>query len=172
MSAEAVPTGGSRESRQVEGKAFARRFCNLLCELQLQPGIYRRIERIVQDFGIERPALRAVYISRYVDPTYFSEEAYGAEAAAHPQLQALVIEGRNLYEFLAFAQGFRCHTTPISTIVNIEETWLEPEPSQPFLFRACLYHSFPAATILYAPDGDLQEYAMQFLDSLKNVRGF
>jgi len=172
MSAELTPSGGTRESRQVEGKAFARRFCNLLCELQLQPGIYRRIERIIQDFGMDKPLLRAVYLSRSVDPSYFAEEAYGTTAADRPQLQALVIEGRNLYEFLAFAQGFRSHVTSISTIVNIEETWLEPEPSQPFVFRACLYHSFPAATILYAPDGDLQEYATQFLDSMKSVRGF
>lgn len=172
MSAELAPSSGGRESRQVEGKAFARRFCNLLCELQLQPGIYRRIERIIQDFGIDKPMLRAVYISRYVDPSYFAEEAYGAQAAERPQLQALVIEGRNLHEFIAFHHGFRSHITPISTVVNIEETWLEPEPAQPFVFRACLYHSFPAATILYAPDGDLQEYAMQFLDSMKNVRGF
>ncbi len=172
MSAELAPSGGGRESRQVEGKAFARRFCNLLCELQLQPGIYRRIERIIQDFGIDKPLLRAVYLSRSVDPSYFSDGSYGEAAAERPQLQALVIEGRNLYEFIAFSQGFRSYTTQISAIVNIEETWFEPEPSQPFVFRACLYHSFPAATILYAPDGDLQEYAMQFLDSMKRIRGF
>lgn len=172
MSAEMTPSGNAREFRQIEGGAFARRFCNLLCELQLQPGIYRRIERLIQDFGMDKPLLRAVYISRSVDPSYFADEAYGALAAERPQLQALVIEGRNLYEFIAFAQGFRSHVTPINSVVNIEETWLEPEPARPFVFRACLYHSFPAATILYAPDGDIQEYAMQFLDVMKHVRGF
>lgn len=87
-------------------------------------------------------------------------------------MQGIAIEGEHLFEFLAFSHGVRIHTTPLQTIMNVEELWLETAPDQPFVFRVCLYHSFPATTILYAPDGDSQDAAVAFITRLKYLRGF
>lgn len=157
---------------QAAGRAFAQRFRNLLCELRLQPGIHQRIETILGDFAAEHSNVRASYLSRDVDESYFSDGSCGWEAAARPKLQGLAIEGENLFEFLAFANGLRMHVTPLSSIMNVEELWLEPAPDQPFVLRVCLYHSFPATTILYAASGDTQESAISFLRRLKYLRGF
>ena len=87
-------------------------------------------------------------------------------------MQGLAIVGENLFEFLAFANGLKMHTTPLASVMNVEELWLEPAPDQPFTFRIALYHSFPATTILTATDGDAQEAAAGFLRRLKYLRGF
>ncbi len=162
----------AQERSRSDGREFSRRFCNLLCELQLHTGIHRRIENLIQHFVEDHPNLRTTYISRSVDPTYFEDGVCGWEAASRPQLQGLVVAGNNLHEFLAFSHGFRSHVTPLGLVVDIEETWLEPEPAQPFLYRACLYHQFPATTILYAPDGEMQDAATRFVQTLKYLRGF
>jgi hypothetical protein len=168
-----LSAGNATEKRTTTaGKEFARRFSNLLCELRLQTGIHQRIEKILGDFVEEHPNVRASYLARTVDESYFSDGSCGWEATARPKLQGLVVEGENLYEFLAFAQGVRIHTTPLNTIMNVEELWLETAPAQPFVLRVCLYHSFPATTILYAPDGDSQDAAVAFLSRLKYLRGF
>lgn len=154
------------------GSEFARRFTNYLCELRLPTGIQKRIERLMGDFAAEHPNLRASYISRSVDESYFNDGSCGWEAAARPKLQGLAIEGENLYEFLAFANGFRTHCTPLTSIMNVEELWLETAPEQPFTLRIFFYHSFPATTILYAPDGESQEAAVSFVQRMKYLRGF
>jgi hypothetical protein len=154
------------------GREFARRFTNTLCELRLPTGIHQRTERLLSEFAEEHPNLRGSYISRAVDESYFSDGSCGWEAVARPKLQGIAIEGENLFEFLAFANGLRSHTTPLNSIMNIEELWLETAPEQPFTLRVCLYHSFPATTILYAPDGETQEAAVSFLRRLKYLRGF
>ncbi len=153
------------------GKEFARKFCNLLCELRLPTGIHQRTERILTEFSEEHANLRASYVSRDVDESYFSDGACGWEAAARPKLQGIALDGGILYEFLAFGNGLRVHTTPMETIMNVEETWIETGPDQPFTLRICLYHSFPATTILYAPEGDGQDAAMAFLSRLKYLKG-
>jgi hypothetical protein len=153
------------------GREFARRFTNTLCELRLPIGIHQRIERLIGEFAEEHPNLRASYISRSVDESYFNDGSCGWEAAARPKLQGVAIEGENLYEFLAFANGFRSHSTPLSTVMNIEELWLETAPEQPFTLRVCFYHSFPATTILYAPEGESQEAAVSFIRRVKYLRG-
>lgn len=153
-------------------REFVRRFTNLLQELRLQMGIQQRIETILNEFAQAHPNVRASYLSRDVDESYFSDGACGWEAVARPKLQGLAIEGENLFEFLAFAHGLRTHVTPLNTIMNIEEMWLEPAPAQPFVLRASCYHSFPATTLLYAPNGDTQEAALAFLQRLKYLRGF
>ncbi len=167
----AAGTGADKRPTSA-GKEFARRFHNLLYELRLQVGIQQRIERILNEFAEVHPNLRGSYLSRSVDESYFSDGSCGWEAAARPKLQGLAIEGDKLFEFLAFAHGIRIHTTPLETIMNVEEIWLETAPEQPFLLRVCLYHSFPATTILYAPDGESQEAALAFLERLKYLRGF
>lgn len=154
------------------GRDFARRFTNYLCELRLQRGIHQRIERLLGDFAEEHPNVRASYLSRFVDESYFHDGACGWEANARPKLHGLAIEGENMYEFLAFANGFRTHCTPLNSIMNVEELWLETAPEQPFMLRICFYHSFPATTILYAPDGECQENAVSFVRRLKYLRGF
>lgn len=156
----------------VAGREFARRFSNLLVELGLQTGIRRRTEEIVAEFADEHPNIRAFYISRDVDETYFSDGSCGWEAGSRPKLQGIAIENDKMYEFLAFSQGLRTHCTPLETIMNVEELWLETTPSQPFVLRICMYHSFPATTILYAPDGESQDAAVSFLRRLKYLRGF
>jgi hypothetical protein len=153
------------------GREFARRFTNTLCELRLPTGIHQRIERLIGEFAEEHPNLRASYISRSVDESYFNDGSCGWEATARPKLQGVAVEGENLYEFLAFANGFRSHSTPLSTVMNIEELWLETAPEQPFTLRVCFYHSFPATTILYAPDGESQEAAVSFIRRVKYLRG-
>jgi len=162
--------GGERE-RQA-GREFVRRFRNLLCELRLQTGIHQRTETLLSEFAEAHPNVRASYLSRDVDESYFSDGSCGWEAAARPKLQGLAIAGENIFEFLAFANGLRIHTTPFNTIMNVEETWLEPAAEQPFVLRVCLFHSFPATTILYAPRPDTQEAALVFLQRFKYLRGF
>lgn len=171
VTAETINRAGERQTA-APGKEFARRFTNMLCELRLQTGIQQRIEKLLGEFADEHPNLRGSYLSRHVDASYFSDGSCGWEAEAKPKLQGLALEGENLFEFLAFSQGIRMHTTPISTIMNIEELWLETAPDQPFNLRICLYHSFPATTILYAPDGDSQDSAIAFAHRLKYLRGF
>lgn len=171
MAAETINRASERQTT-APGKEFVRRFTNMLCELRLQTGIQQRIEKLLSEFGEEHPNLRGSYLSRHVDPSYFSDGACGWEAEAKPKLQGMAIEGENLFEFLAFSNGIRTHTTPISTIMNVEELWLETAPDQPFNLRICLYHSFPATTILYAPDGDSQDAAIGFVHRLKYLRGF
>ncbi len=186
MSAEVNPAlilSGTATSRKNSGLAghdrepgaardFGRRFRNLLCELRLQPGIHQRIETLLTEFAEAHPNVRASYLSRDVDESYFSDGSCGWEASARPKLQGIAIEGETLYEFLAFANGLRMHATPLNTIMNVEELWLEPAADQPFVLRACLFHSFPATTILYAPHPDTQEAAIGFLQRLKYLRGF
>ena len=151
---------------------FARRYSNLLCELRLKTGIKHRIETILTEFVEIHPDLRASYVSRDVDESYFSDGSCGWEAAARPKLHGLAIEGENMYEFLAFSNGLRTHCTPLTSIMNIEELWLETAPDQPFVLRISLYHSYPATTVLYAPTGETQDAARAFLQRLKYARGF
>lgn len=172
MAAEITAGNATEKIGQNAGKEFARRFANLLCELRLQTGIHKRIETILRDFAEEHPNVRASYIARSVEESYFSDGACGWEAAARPKLQGLAIENEHLFEFLAFAHGLRMHTTPLNTIMNVEELWLETAPEHPFVLRVCLYHSFPATTILLAPDGESQDAALSFLRRLKYLRGF
>jgi hypothetical protein len=153
-------------------REFVRRYTNLLCELRLQTGIRQRIETMLNEFAEVHPNLRASYISRDVDESYFNDGSCGWEAAARPKLQGLAIEGENLFEFLSFTNGLRTHTTPLNSIVNVEELWLETAQDQPFVLRISLYHSFPATTLLYAPNGETQEGARAFLQRLKYLRGF
>jgi hypothetical protein len=141
-------------------------------ELQLQPGILSRIEIVLDVFAAEHPAVRAAYVSRDVDPSYFDDGVFGWEAAARPKLQGLAIESEVLFEFLAFANGIQTQATPIESILNVEELWMEIDTEQPFVFRGCLYHSFPATTILAAQDREGQEEAASFLRRLKYLRGF
>ena len=162
----------SDRSATTAGREFSRKFCNLLIEIRLQAGIHNRIEKVMGDFAEEHPNLRASYISRDVDDSYFNDGSCGWEALAKGKLQGLAIEGDKMYEFLAFANGFRMHATPLETVMNVEELWLESAPSQPFAFRVCLYHSFPATTILTAPTGEGQDAAVSFVQRLKYLRGF
>jgi hypothetical protein len=164
--------GIAHETKTTAAREFARRYSNLLCELRLQTGIRQRIETLLTEFVEAHPHLRASYISRDVDESYFSDGSCGWEAAARPKLQGLAIEGENLFEFLAFTNGLRTHTTPLNSIMNVEELWLETSPDQPFMLRVCLYHSFPATTLLYAPTGETQDCARVFVQKLKYLRGF
>ncbi len=172
MTAETALSQATDRQPVSAGKDFARRYSNMLCELRMQPGIQNRIERLMAEFAEEHPNVRGSYLSRHVDPTYFSDGSCGWEAEARPKLQGLAIEGENLFEFIAFTNGIRLHTTPISTIMNVEEVWLEAAPEEPFACRICLYHSFPANTILTAPDADSQDSAAVFLQRLRYLRGF
>lgn len=171
MSAEPILNRVDERQAGSPGKDFARRFTNMLCELRLQPGIQNRIEKLMGEFADERPNLRGTYLSRHVDPTYFSDGSCGWEAESRPQLQGLAIGGENLFEFIAFTNGVRLHATPISSIMSVEELWLEGAPEEPFMLRICLFHSFPATTILTAPDGDSQDAAVAFAHRLKYLRG-
>lgn len=172
MTAEITAGNAKERSTTTAGREFARKYGNLLCELRLQAGIHQRIEKLLAEFAEAHPNVRASYISRDVDESYFSDGSCGWEAAARPKLQGLAIEGEHLFEFLAFANGARMHTTPLSSVMNVEELWMEAAPDQPFVLRVCLYHSFPATTILYAPTGDSQDAAVSFLRRLKYLRGF
>ena len=168
----ALPANSERLREHAAGREFVRRFRNLLCELRMQPGIHQRAETLLTEFAEAHPNLRASYLSRDVDESYFSDGSCGWEANARPKLQGLAIEGETLFEFLAFSNGLRMHATPLNTIMNVEELWLEPAPEQPFVFRACLFHSFPATTILTALHPESQESAIAFLQRLKYLRGF
>ena len=174
MSAElSLSKSGDRQPAAVSaGKDFVRRYINMLCELRLQPGIHNRIEKLMGEFAEEHPNIRGSYLSRHVDPSYFSDGSCGWEAEAKPKLQGLAVEGENLFEFISFTNGIRFHTTPLSSVMNIEELWMETTPEAPFTFRICLFHSFPATTLLPAPDGDSQDSAVMFAQRLKYLRGF
>ena len=171
MAAEMTARGIS-EKASTSAREFVRRFTNLLCELRLPVGISQRIEKLMAEFAEEHPSLRAIYISRSVDDSYFSDGSCGWEAVAKPKLQGLAVDGDRIYEFLAFANGLRTYVSPLETVMNVEELWLEPAPDQAFVLRICLYHSFPATTILYAPDGESQDAAVSFVRRLKYLRGF
>jgi hypothetical protein len=154
------------------GREFARRVNNIACELQLQTGIHHRIERFMEDFAVEHPNLRASYIAREVDESYFQDGFCPPEAAARPALHALCIEGENLYEFVLFAHGFRRDVVDIRSIAQIQETWLEPEKEKPFIFRATLYYTYPSITILRASTGESQDAAQEFLSRLRYLKGW
>ena len=154
------------------GREFARRFNNILCEMQLQNGIHRRIEKLVGEFGEEHAGLRAVFVSREVDDSYFMDGYCPPEAVTRPKLHGLAAEGQALYEFVAFHQGFRREVVDLRTIVHIQETWLEPSPETPFVLRVNLYHNFPAATVLLATSGEMQDLAQDFVARLKYMRGW
>ncbi|HLJ54340.1 MAG TPA: hypothetical protein VKT77_04820 [Chthonomonadaceae bacterium] len=171
MSADIAINSAAERATANAGRDFARRFTNMLCELRLQIGIQNRIERIMNDFAEEHPNVRGAYLSRNVDASYFSDGAYGWEADSKPKLQGIAIEGENLFEFIAFTNGIRIHTTPLTSIMNVEELWLETAPDAPFTFRVCMFHSFPATTILVAPDGDSQDAAVAFVQRIKYLRG-
>ncbi|HLK55659.1 MAG TPA: hypothetical protein VKU00_03795 [Chthonomonadaceae bacterium] len=172
MSAERVGNSASEKMGASLGREFTRKFTNTLCELRLSMGIAQRIEKLLEEFAEEHPSPRGTYISRNVDDSYFNDGSCGWEATAKPKLHGLVLESDKIYEFLAFANGLRTYVSPLETVMNIEELWLEPGPNQPFILRACLFHSFPATTILYAPDGESQDAAVAFLRRVKYLRGF
>jgi len=153
------------------GAEFARKFCNHLAELRLQPGIHHRIERLIKEFSEVHPNLRGSYLSRHVDPKYFEEGVYGWEAGVRPKLHALALSGDHLHEFIAFSNGFRRSSTPLETISSVEEVWLEAAPDSPFTYTASLTHSFPSVTLLYAPEPEGQDAAALFIDRIKYLRG-
>jgi len=153
-------------------REFAQRYRNILCELQLQVGIHRRIETILDAFADEHPNLRASYISREVDECYFGEGQLPAEALARRRLQGLAVERDTLHEFLAFAHGLQRDTVDLSSIVRVEETWLEPRPDEPFVLRVRLHHAFGACTVLLASTGEGQDAARAFADRIRYLRGW
>jgi hypothetical protein len=152
------------------GAEFARRFRNVLCELQLQTGIYRRIEHLINVFGQEHPNLRATYISREVDESYFT--GYPVDVLARPRLQGIAVEGDCMYEFVAFHHGFRADVLELRSISHIQETWLEPKPEEPFVLRVQIYHDVAAATILLATNGEGQDAVQEFIARIKYLRGW
>jgi hypothetical protein len=154
------------------GREFARRFVNLLSELQLQQGIYRRIENLMGDWATEHPNLRASYLSREVDASYFEGDDCPPEAASRPRMQAIAVEGERMYEFVAFAHGFRRDVAELDSIVHIQETWLEPKPEEPFTLRVALYHTFPATTVLMASTGEQCDLIQDFLTRVKYLKGW
>jgi hypothetical protein len=154
------------------GREFARRFNNILCELQLQPGIQRRIENLLGEFAEEHPNLRASYVSREVDESYFPVDEFPPEVLARPRLHGIAVEGEQMFEFVAFAHGLRRDTVSLNSIAHIQETWLEPKVDEPFVLRVTLYHNFPAATVLLATTGEAQDAVQDFLSRLKYLRGW
>lgn len=154
------------------GAEFARRFNNVLCELQLQTGIYRRIEHLMNVFGQEHPNLRASYISREVDESYLQGPEYPIEALTRPRMQGLAVEGDCIYEFIAFHHGFRRDVVELHSICHIQETWLEPKPEEPFVLRVHIYHDVSAATVLLATTGEAQDAVQEFLTRVKYLRGW
>lgn len=172
----ALPLKGREKGVDTElataGGAFARRFTNLLCELQLQTGIHHRAELLLEKFAMEHPNLRASYLSREVDDCYFEDPEIPEEARTRPRLQGLAIENDALFEFIAFARGLRCDTVALPSVVNIEETWIETKPDQPFFLRIKLHHSFPASTVLVASTGEGQDAAQEFVGRLRYLRGW
>lgn len=154
------------------GREYVRRFNNTLVELQLQTGIHRRIENLLNDWAAEHPNLRASYMSREVDPGYFQDPEYPPDALARPKLQGLAVEGERLYEFVAFAHGLRRDVVDLRSIAQIQETWLEPKVDEPFVYRIALMHSFGAATVLLATTGETQDVAQDFLARLRYLKGW
>ena len=164
MTAETVPNTAGRE--------FSRKFSYMLVELQLQPGIHRRIENLMNDWAAEHPNLRASYLSREVDASYFQSEDCPPEALARPKLQGIAVDGDRMYEFVAFAHGFRRDVAALDSIIHVHETWLEPRPEEPFVLRASLYHTFPATTTLLATTGEQQDLVQDFLTRLKYLKAW
>ena len=154
------------------GGEFARRFLGMMDRLKLTPGIHYRAERLMKEFGENNAHLRGHYLSRSADPRYFADGEFGWEAAARPQLHGLAISGDQLYEFVAFANGFRRHVTPLDTVIGIDEIWLETAPNEPFAYQASLTHSFPSVTGLYALESDSQESALDFIERVKYLKGW
>jgi len=154
------------------GREFARKFNNTLVELQLQTGIHRRIENLMNDWAAEHPNLRASYISREVDAGYFQGEDSPPEALSRPKMQGIAVEGDRMYEFVAFAQGMRRDVAQLESIVHIQETWLEPKADEPFVLKVVLYHTFPAATVLLGSTGDQQDMIQDFLTRVKYLKGW
>jgi hypothetical protein len=154
------------------GREFARKFTNILPELQLQMSIHRRIEDMLEDWAAEHPNLRGSYFGREVDAAYFAEMEGAPDAIARPKLQGLAIEGESLYEFIAFAHGLRRDVVELGSIVHLQETWVETRPEEPFAYRVVLGHTFGAATILTASKGDAQDSAQEFVSRFKYLRGW
>ena len=154
------------------GREFARKFSNILPELQLQTAIHRRIEDLLQDWGSEHPNLRGTYFGREVDPAYFSDVDNAPEAVSRPKLQGIAIEGEALHEFIAFAHGIRRDVVELGSIVHLQETWVETKPDEPFYYRVVLGHAFGASTILLAPKGEAQDAAQEFVGRFKYLRGW
>ncbi len=154
------------------GREFVRRLTNMLCELQLQQGIHRRIETIANDFAVEHPNMRAMYVSREVDDCYFEDPLLPPIAAARPRMHAIAIDREQLYEFVVFAHGLRMDVVALDSIVSIEETWLEPSPETPFVFRVVLTHAPSGSTVLLATTGDAQDATRDFVSRLKYLKGW
>ena len=166
------PGGAAPPAGSAVGRDFVRRFTNVLPELQLQAGIARRIENLLNDWSAEHGNLRGTYISREVDASYFQDRDMPPEALARPKLHALAIDGEHLFEFVAFAHGLRRDVVDLRSIAQIQETWLEPKPEDPFIYRVLLYHNFPAATVMLATTGETQDSAQEFVARLKYLRGW
>jgi hypothetical protein len=154
------------------GREFARRFINTLCELHLQQGIHRRIETIANDFAMEHPNVRAMYVSREVDDCYFEDPLLPPGAAARPRMHGIAIDGEQLYEFVAFSHGLRTDVVGLSSIVSIEETWTEPSPETPFVFRVVMTHTPAGATVLLATTGEMQDAVRDFVGRIKYLKGW
>jgi hypothetical protein len=160
------------KDQNTAGREFSRKISNSLYELQLQTGIHQRIESLISDFADEHPNLRASYFSREVDEAYFPSTEYSPEVLARPSMQALAVEGNQLYEFILFAQGFRRDIVELNSIMHIQEIWLEPDPARPFLLRVSLFHNFSARTILLASTGEGQDAIQEFIARLRYLRGW
>ena len=153
------------------GKEFATRFTNSLTELQLTVGIYRRIERLMDEWAADHTVVRASYIGREVDSVYFQGGNWPAEALARPKLQGLAIDESHLYEFIAFAHGFKTGVSDTKSIVEIEEIWLEPKVDEPFQYRVMLHHEFGVATVLTSATGEGQDAIRSFVGRFNYLRG-
>ncbi len=154
------------------GREFARRYTNTLVELQLQTGIHRRIENLLNDWSAEHPNLRASYISREVDASYFQDDDCPPQALSRPKLQGIAVEGDRMYEFVAFAHGLRRDVAQLDSIIHIQETWLESKPDEPFTLRAALYHTFPATTVILGTTGEQTDMIQDFLTRVKYLKGW
>ena len=77
-----------------------------------------------------------------------------------------------MFEFIAFAHGLRKDVVELSSIVQLQETWVETKPEEPFLYRVELIHAFGAATILTASKGESQDSAQEFVGRFKYLRGW
>lgn len=154
------------------GREFARKFTNILPELQLQTSIHRRIEDILQDWSDAHPNLRGSYFGRDVDAAYFQGLDCAPDAATRPKLHGLAIGGEELFEFVAFAHGLRKDIVDLSSIVQLQETWIETKPEEPFVYKVQFLHAFGAATIIVAPTGEAQDAAQEFVGRFKYLRGW
>lgn len=154
------------------GREFVRKFNNTLCELQLQEGIFRRTEQLMNEWAEEHPNLRGTLLLREVDESYFPEPTFSAETLARPKLQALAVENERLHEFVAFAHGFRREIMPLDTLVHLHEQWLEPKKDEPFALRISLRYAFHAETVIVATTGEAQDAAREFLARMRYLRGW